>query len=141
MAAVDIPLLSIIDATVSACDTLNSVGLLATEGCLRSGAYQSAMRDAHKDLVLPNESELQSFMDLTFRIKHGDKGEDVAAGMLRLSNALQERGAQAIIAGCTEIPLVMDKSKLDIPLISSTDELAKLTIACARGERALDARE
>ena len=133
--AVDIPLLSIIDVTVAACGAFDKVGLLATEGCLRSMVYQSAFEKIGKELVLPREDELQEFMDLTFRIKGGDKGDDVTAGMLQLSNALLERGAQAIIAGCTEIPLVLHESMLDIPLISSTDELAKHTVAYARGEK------
>jgi aspartate racemase len=133
-AAVGIPLLSIIDATVSACDEFGTVGLLATEGCLRSEVYQLAFQKVAKNLVLPNEEELREFMELTFRIKRGDKGADVAAGMRRLSNALLKRGAQAIIAGCTEIPLVLHESMLEIPLISSTDELARHTVAYARGE-------
>ena len=133
-AAVDIPLLSIIDVTVAACGPFDKVGLLATEGCLRSRVYQDAFEKSEKELVLPSEDELQEFMDLTFRIKRGDKGDDVTAGMLQLSSALLERGAQAIIAGCTEIPLVLHESMLEVPLISSTDELAKHTVAYARGE-------
>jgi len=140
-AAVDIPLLSIIDATIAACDDFAAVGILTTEGCLRSGIYQPALEKAKKKLILPNDAELQEFMDLTFRIKRGDKGKDVVAGMLRLAIALQERGAQAIIAGCTEIPLVLDATSLDIPLISSTDELARHTVAYALGESALSKRE
>jgi aspartate racemase len=54
-----------------------------------------------------------------------------------MADALQTRGAQAIIAGCTEIPLVLNKSMLDIPLVSSTDELARQTIAFARGVGAI----
>ena len=134
-AAVDIPLLSIIDVTVTACGTFDKVGLLATEGCVRSMIYQNAFEKIDNELVLPSEEELREFMDLTFRIKRGDKGADVTAGMLQLSNALLERGAQAIIAGCTEIPLVLHESMLDIPLISSTDELAKHTVAYVRGEK------
>jgi aspartate racemase len=133
-AAVDIPLLSIIDVTVAACGAFDKVGLLATEGCLRSMIYQNAFEKIENELILPSEDELREFMDLTFRIKRGDKGADVTAGMLQLSNALVERGAQAIIAGCTEIPLVLHESMLEIPLISSTDELAKHTVAYARGE-------
>lgn len=132
-AAVSIPLLSIVDVTVAACGEFDTLGLLATEGCLRSEIYQHALNKANKKLLLPSDQELQDFMELTFRIKRGDKGADVAAGMLRLANALRARGAEAIIAGCTEIPLVMNESMLDLPLISSTDELAKQTIACARG--------
>ena len=134
-AAVDIPLLSIIDVTVAACGAFDKVGLLATEGCLRSRVYQNAFEKIDNELVLPSEDEVREFTDLAFRIKRGDKGDDVTAGVLQLSNALLERGAQAIIAGCTEIPLVLHESMLKVPLISSTDELAKHTVAYARGEK------
>lgn len=132
--AVSIPLLSIIDVTVAASGNFNRVGLMATEGCLHSMVYQSAFAGVGKELLLPGAAQVQELMSLTFRIKRGDKGADVAAGMLRLARALQERGAQAIIAGCTEIPLVLQASMLNIPLISSTDELAKHTVAYACGD-------
>ena len=135
--AVSIPLLSIIDVTVAACRNHEKVGLLTTTACLRSGVYQEAMQALGKELLLPTDDELTEFTELVFRIKQGDKSEPVAKGMLRMADALQARGAQAIIAGCTEIPLVLNKSMLDIPLVSSTDELARQTIAFARGVSAI----
>lgn len=140
-AAVDIPLLSIIDVTVAACAAFDKVGLMATEGCLRSMVYQGAFEKIGQELVLPDDDELQEFMKLTFRIKRGDKGDDVTERMLQLANALLERGAQAIIAGCTEIPLVLNETMLDIPLVSSTDELAKQTVVYACGEQPLANKE
>ena len=131
--AVSIPLLSIIDVTVAACRAYNKVGLLTTEGCLKSNVYQRAAQALDVELVLPTTEELIEFTDLVFRVKQGDKSEPVVSGMLRLIEALQARGAQAIIAACTEIPLVVNKSMLSVPLISSTDELARQTIAFARG--------
>ena len=135
--AVNIPLLSIIDVTVAACRAYDTVGLLTTEGCLKSSVYQRAAQALDIELVLPTTDELVEFTDLVFRIKQGDKSELVTQGMLRIVAALQERGAQAIIAGCTEITLVLNKSMLDVPMISSTDELARQTIAYARGVTAL----
>jgi aspartate racemase len=92
-------------------------------------------------IILPTEEELAEFTELVFRIKQGDKSDPVAKDMLKMIDALQARGAQAVIAGCTEIPLVIDKSMLDIPLISSTDELARQTIAFARGISMIAAKE
>lgn len=135
--AVSIPLLSIIDVTVAACRNYERVGLLTTEACLKGGIYQAAMQALGKEMVLPTDEEITEFTELVFRIKQGDKSEPVAKGMLRMADALQTRGAQAIIAGCTEIPLVLNKSMLDIPLVSSTDELARQTIAFARGVGAI----
>ncbi|MGI9221515.1 MAG: aspartate/glutamate racemase family protein [Woeseiaceae bacterium] len=136
-AVVGIPLLSIIDVTVAACRDYEAVGLLTTEGCFRSGIYQEALQALGKEPVLPTADELSEFTDLVFCIKQGDKSEPVRKGMLRMIDALQARGAQAIIAGCTEIPLVIDKTMSSVPLVSSTDELARQTIAFARGVSAI----
>lgn len=140
-AAVDIPLLSIIDVTVDACRDYTSVGLLATAGCLQSGIYQEAVRAAGIELVLPTDEELDEFMELTFRIKRGDTGESVAGAMLRLADALAGRGSQALIAGCTEIPLALKHQTPGIPVVSSTDELARETIAVALGNTTLNLKE
>ena len=52
--------------------------------------------------------------------------------MRELAAALVARGAEVIVAGCTEIPLVLDAVGVDVPLVSSTDELARATVAMAR---------
>jgi aspartate racemase len=134
-AAVSIPLLSIIDVTVDAIaarDTsISAVGVLATDGCLQAGVYQEALQGKSMRAVLPDDDETASFMTLVGKIKAGNKSEAVAARMRELCNALIDRGAQAVIAGCTEIPLVLDDTMLSVPLISSTDVLAQETVRLA----------
>lgn len=132
--AVDIPLLSIIDVTVAACKAHATVGLMATEGCLRSSLYQEALAAAGIDCVLQTDTELAEFMRLTFLIKSGDRSDEISAAMRALAVALTNRGAIAIVAGCTEIPLVLDERMLHVPLISSTDLLAKATVERAKQE-------
>lgn len=136
VAAVDIPLVSIIDVTIDAirenAPEAAAVGVLATDGCLAAGVYQDALSAAGLEVVLPDEEELSRLMDLIYGIKGGDRSEAVARVMAALGNALESRGAQAIIAGCTEIPLVLDDSMLSVPLVSSTDELARRTVELAR---------
>ena len=135
---ISIPLISIIDESIDAigekAPDAKAVGLLATNGCLQAGVYQSAM--AAKDLVavMPEGDELEQLMTLVNGIKAGHKGSDVSASMRKLAEALIGRGAAAIIAGCTEIPLVLDDSMLEVPLISSTDVLAQRTVQFAQSE-------
>jgi len=135
---INIPLISIIDESIAAVGEkapgAKDVGLLATNGCLQTGVYQSAM--SAKDLVaaLPEDDELEQLMTLVNGIKAGHKGSDVSAAMRKLAQALIDRGAAAIIAGCTEIPLVLDNSMLEVPLISSTDVLAQKTVQFALSE-------
>ena len=128
-AAVDIPLLSIIDVTVEACGDAAAIGVLATDGCIKSGVFQEALAGRE---VLPSDAETVELMSLITRIKAGDTGSEVAESMRELARALVARGAEVIIAGCTEIPLVLDADRVDVPLVSSTDALARATVAMAR---------
>jgi aspartate racemase len=133
--AVDIPLVSIINETVAALpDDCSAVGLLATEGCLRAGVYQAAISQIGVEGVEPTRDELQELMQSVYAIKAGDTGEAVAAPLRKLANALVDRGANAVIVGCTEIPLVLSKEDLDVPLLSSTDILAERTVQLALSE-------
>jgi aspartate racemase len=130
-AAVDIPLVSIIDVTVAACGDAAAIGVLATDGCITSGVFQEAMAERGKRAVLPDDAETEALMRLITRIKAGDTGTDIADAMRTLAAALVARGADMIIAGCTEIPLVLKAEMVDVPLVSSTDELARATVAFA----------
>ena len=145
MSATTIPLISIVDVTIDAVSAARpdatSVGVLATDGCLRAAVYQKGLVTAGLEPVLPSDGELSTLMDLINRIKAGDQDTDIAAGICALAEALQSRGAQAIIAGCTEISLLLDDTSIDVPLISSTDVLAHRTVQLARGELPLPNRE
>ena len=87
--------------------------------------------------VLPSREEAENLTRLVFEIKRGNKGELTRAAVARLARNLVARGADVIVSACTEIPLVFGGRDLDIRLLSSTDELAKMTIAIARGDKAL----
>jgi len=135
--AVSIPLVSIIDVTVDACREYAVVGILTTRGCLDAGIYQAAFATAGLEAVLPDEAEVAEIMRLVAAIKSGDRSQPVAHGMQSLAGALVGRGAKAIIAACTEIPLVLTPDMLDVPLVSSTDVLAEATVAIATGNRVM----
>jgi aspartate racemase len=132
VAATAIPFVSIIDETAAQCSEFERVGLLATRACLRSELYQAKFAAAGKELLLPTDDELAEFTRLIAMIKTGEKGAAVGVAMQALAEGLSERGAQAVIAGCTEIPLVLDVGALSMPLLSSTDILAEATVAIAR---------
>lgn len=129
-AAVTIPLINIIDATVTAlrreCPDARSVGVLATTGCINAGVYQRALRRDGFGVVLPADSA--ELMKLIFRIKSGEVGADTKAGTVAFARELVAAGADVLIAGCTEIPLVLGAGDVPVPLISSTDVLARQTI-------------
>ena len=133
--AVAIPLVSIIDETVAACAAYDTVGLLSTAGCLRSDVYQAGFEAAGKQLVLPDDGELAEIMELVFRVKAGDLTDEVCERMAAVANAFADRGANVVVAACTEIPLVLPESLVSVPVVKSTDVLAAATVAKARGDQ------
>jgi len=144
LAATHIPLISIITESVAAVTDAvpeaTSVGLLATDGCLRAGIYQDGIEGAGMAAVLPTETELDEIMVLVNAIKAGRQDDKTGVAMSKLAAALVSRGADAIIAGCTEIPLVLGDGAVRVLLIPSTDALARKTVKLATGEEPLPSR-
>lgn len=139
---VSIPFVSIIDETVRAIavrdPAIRRVGVMATPACLERGLYQDAL-GAKGFTAVPAEGQARRrLMELIDRVKAGDQSGEVSTGMAEIARGLIEQGAEAIIAGCTEIPLVLRQAQLSVPLVSSTDELARRTVELALGHGDLE---
>ena len=143
--AVDVPFVSLIEETVRAAvrrvPNLKTVGVLGSSGCLDAKLYQNAFAAHDVGVLVPEGEARERFMRLLYRIKAGDKGPEVREAMRELAEELLRGGAEAVIAGCTEVPLVLFENDLPCPLINSTDVLVDAAIAYAKGERALPALE
>jgi len=144
VAATRIPFIGIIDESVSRAvhDTPEggAVGILTTPGCFAAGLYQRALAEARREAVMQSPAELAETMSLIDRIKGGDKSEGVVKGLRELAEQLVARGATVIIAACTELPLVIEQSMFNVPLVSSTDVLAEKTVMLALGQEPLPGR-
>ena len=142
LAATRIPFVSIVDVTMQAAAKASAtrVGLLATAACVEAGVYQRALEALDRTAVLQTADELAELTRLVAAIKLGRRGADVAEGMRVLAAALERRGAEAIILGCTEIPLVLGEEDAGVPLLSSTDILARHTVVLAKRQQPLPRR-
>ena len=138
LAATHIPLISIVGVSIAAAQEsapgAKRIGLLATDGCLQAGIYQAGLKAAGLAAELPTADELRELMSLVNSIKAGKQTDATRGAMAGLAEALVSRGAGAIIAGCTEIPLVLGEDAVSVPLISSTDALAAITVELATGK-------
>jgi aspartate racemase len=132
-----IPFISIIDESIAEidrrCASASVVGIMATDGCLDTGIYQRAVEASGRTVVIPDAAGKARLMSLIDAIKAGDKGCEIAAGMESVALSLVDRGAEVIIGGCTEIPIVFEGNDFVVPVISSTNVLAERTIAFAKG--------
>lgn len=105
------------------------VGLLATDGTVKTELYQNSCQNYRIDVIEPDKEMQKKVMEGIYAIKSGD----LKTGCLHLSmvaDKLKESGAEAIIAGCTEVPLVLKSSK-NICVIDPTEIVAKVVIKIA----------
>ncbi len=135
-AAVSIPFVSMVANTVE--ESLSRtprparVGVLAADACLGADLYGRALAKRGVQSLSLDDARQARFMELLYRIKSDDRSESLRSEMRALALSLSERGADLIIAGCTELPLVLQPDDWPVPWVSSTDVLVARTIAFAR---------
>ena len=122
-AAIGIPLLHIADATAArlVADDRRKVGLLATAFTMEQDFYTGRLRDHGLDVLVPEETERAD----VHRIIYDELCLDVVleesrARYRQVMAHLAERGAEAIILGCTEITLLVDEGDTPVPLYDTT---------------------
>ena len=132
-AATPLPFIDLFEATADEALALGRgpVGVLAADGALAAGLYQAAFARRGMGVILRDAVGQRLFMELIYRIKAGEVGPGARAEMRRHSDALARAGARVLVAGCTEIPLVLSPADIDIPLVDCVDALARRTIATA----------
>jgi aspartate racemase len=130
------PLISLIDETVAevarAAPHVRRVGVLAASACLDARLYQGAFERAGVTTIVPEGELGQRFMALLYRIKAGETGPAQRIEMAAIAQSLARAGAEVIVSGCTEVPLVLGGDDLDLPLVDSTDVLVAAALAFAR---------
>ncbi|MES2834663.1 MAG: amino acid racemase [Pseudomonadota bacterium] len=105
------------------------IGVLATPG--GEALYTSALAGKGAKIVRLTGADRDAFMGCIYAVKRGDVGKGPRAEMKRLAAKLISGGAQAVIAGCTEVPLLLDTADVSVPLIDSAEVLAEACVkAC-----------
>lgn len=93
---------------------VSTAGVLATTGTVTAGLYQQALSSVGIRVFVPPEPVQRARVDRTIRaVKAGDRGAEVRQDLLVAANGLDGRGAEVLIAGCTDIPLGLPPA--DVP--------------------------
>ena len=136
--SVNIPVLSMVEETANAVrdrfPELRTVGLMAATAIMDTRLYARAFDEGGISTVVPTADEQRLVMDAIFSVKAGDKGGRIKAQLQTVAEELVSRGAQAIILACTELPLVIGPSDIEVPVVDATEVLALAAIREARCE-------
>ncbi len=118
-----------------------TIGLLATPGTYASGVYQTYVEEVdlcgHYCLFEPDEEGKSCIHDAIYDTSYGIKATSAPVTFRAIDSLtaevwrLHERGANAIIMGCTEIPLALDCRAFPFPLIDPAVTFARALIHAA----------
>ncbi len=128
-AAINIPLLHIADATADAIREkgLNTVGLLGTRFTMEGEFYRGKLEIDHNlQVLIPDDTGRETVHRIIYdELVQGIIREDSRKAFLDVIADLQSRGAQGVILGCTEIPLLVKQDDISIPIFDTTTIHAK----------------
>ena len=109
------------------------IGLIATTGTIKAGVYGNILKEyGFETLELPEKIE-NNIMDCIYKGVKAGKTEEYSSLFQQSVDEITSLGADLLIEGCTEIPLLMPYVKTKLPAIDATYELA-----CAAVKFALD---
>ncbi len=136
----NIKVLNMIDETVFFIarnyTNITKVGVLSTTGTYNSNIYPSSLRSKGYEVIVPSQEMQENLIHpAIYHPVYGIKAESnlihpqARENLLKGISYLKEQGAQAVILGCTEIPLVIKEPKInDLITIDPTNVLARALI-------------
>lgn len=123
-ARIDIPLIHIADATAQSIQEkdLSKVGLLGTKFTMEQDFYKGRLTEKFGlDVITPCDADRDIVHDIIYKelclgvIQESSKHE-----YLRIIQELIDEGAEGIILGCTEIPLLVQQDDVSVPILDTT---------------------
>jgi len=134
--SVKIPILNMIEETAKETQKkfslIQKVGLLASIGIYKTEIYHQHFKKFNIEVISPEEKDKEEVMKAIYAVKAGDLSEGIKRNIIKIAQKLIDKGAEVIIAGCTEIPLILKEGDVSVPLIDPTQVLAKVAVQKVR---------
>ncbi|WP_062465279.1 aspartate/glutamate racemase family protein [Demequina soli] len=135
--AAGVPVIHIVDETAAAIRAagLDTVALLGTGFTMRMPFYRDRLAAQGVTALVPAEPRLSEVHALIYeRLARGIVDDAGRALMRAAAEELVAAGAQGVIAGCTEIPLVMTAADVDVPYLDALALHAEAAVRFALAE-------
>jgi aspartate racemase len=136
-ASVNVPVLSLLDALSDAIHAhgMHSVGLLGTRFTMEKPFYRDALADRGISVLVPDSADRDDINRVIYdELVAGRICDESRALYVSIIDKLAAQGAEGIVLGCTEIPLLVRERDVAIPLFNTTTLHAEAALNYALGE-------
>ena len=121
---VQLPVIHIVTATANAINKqgLKKVGLLGTKFTMEMDFFKQRLQQYNIEPIIPEDQDTRNYIQHTLI---NELGKDIIKpetkqAYLSIIDQLIERGAEGIILGCTEIPLLIGQADVSVPVFDTT---------------------
>ncbi|MBI4645407.1 MAG: amino acid racemase [Bacteroidia bacterium] len=121
---ISIPLVHIAEATADEiiAHKLKCVGLLGTAPTMKEEFYRSILTQSGLKVLVPEDSDIDFIHNAIFNeLVKGKFNIETKSTFINIMNKLHERGAEGIVLGCTEIPLIIKPEDFFLPLFNTLE--------------------
>jgi len=132
--SINIPLVHIADVTIRKIKEkgLDKIGLLGTKFTMEHDFYKDRIRENGIGVLVPESSDRDFIQNtITSELFQAILKPESKQRFLNIIESLVTRGAQGIILGCTEIPLLIKQNDCKVPVFDTTDIHAKAAVELA----------
>ncbi|KQO22503.1 aspartate racemase [Flavobacterium sp. Leaf82] len=120
---IDLPIINIASATATAIKKqgLKKVGLLGTKFTMELDFFKDKLIDQGIEAIIPQSEDDKDFIHTTIfeELGKGLVTDETKKRYLEIANQLIKEGAEGIILGCTEIPLVIKPEDVSVPVFDT----------------------
>ncbi|MCZ4409626.1 amino acid racemase [Cryomorphaceae bacterium 1068] len=129
---IGIPFLHIADATGNEAKRLrlNKLGLLGTKPTMKGRFISGVLKENFgMEVITPEGDRFDTTHDyISNELTQGIFSDEAKSFYLQEIKRMKERGADGIILGCTELPILLKDTKADLPLLATTDLHAQMAV-------------
>jgi aspartate racemase len=117
------------------------VGLLGTRWTMTGPVYARALAERGLERIVPDEPVREQLNSAIFdELCQAIFNAETTQHFINAIKDLKARGAECVILGCTEIPLIVNETNSPLPVLDSTRLLAKYAVKEATSDRPIEIR-
>ena len=120
---------SVADALRDLKITNGKIGIIGTKATIEYGLYQYQLNKSGWDCIVPTKEQMNTLVQPAIELIKANQIAEAHSMLMTIIHSLVDKGATAVVLGCTEIPLsIRENTVQDTPIINSIDSLVMSAI-------------
>jgi aspartate racemase len=113
--------------------SIGKVALLGTKFTMEGTFYKKVLKDKHDiDVVIPNDEDREVIHNIIYNeLVRGIIKDDSRQKYIKIIDKLVDKGAEGVVLGCTEIPLLIKQKDVSISIFNTTEIHSKAAVRYA----------